>query len=274
MPAGDIGVGRTRDRLPLRSVPAHGEPLRVRRATGKGIGYGARSVRKESTGYGAASSCAMLARREQDVEGRTCIVSGSATSPSTRSRSCNRWAHRSSPARTRRVSRTTRRASTSSCCARSRRSSAWPSQRLRRASAALARATRPAATCGDPVRRSAPLRDAERARRQGREAPRRQRLHRRRRGCEHAGDTGRVRVFTERGVLFGPGKAANAGGVSTSALEMQQNARRDRWTFQLHGGAVLRDHGTDPRHLLRLRMSMVPGRLRRRCEHRRLHQGR
>jgi len=40
-----------------------------------------------------------------------------------------------------------------------------------------------------------------------------------------------VEVFRERGVLFGPGKAANAGGVSTSALEMQQNASRDRWTF-------------------------------------------
>jgi len=35
----------------------------------------------------------------------------------------------------------------------------------------------------------------------------------------------------ENGVLFGPGKAANAGGVATSALEMQQNARRDQWTF-------------------------------------------
>jgi glutamate dehydrogenase (NADP+) len=40
-----------------------------------------------------------------------------------------------------------------------------------------------------------------------------------------------VEVFRERGVLFGPGKAANAGGVATSALEMQQNASRDRWTF-------------------------------------------
>ncbi|WNB85815.1 NADP-specific glutamate dehydrogenase [Cellulomonas sp. ATA003] len=34
------------------------------------------------------------------------------------------------------------------------------------------------------------------------------------------------------GVLFGPGKAANAGGVATSALEMQQNASRDSWTFE------------------------------------------
>ncbi|WP_026819576.1 NADP-specific glutamate dehydrogenase [Arthrobacter castelli] len=39
-------------------------------------------------------------------------------------------------------------------------------------------------------------------------------------------------VFHDAGVLFGPGKAANAGGVATSALEMQQNASRDSWTFE------------------------------------------
>jgi glutamate dehydrogenase (NADP+) len=41
-----------------------------------------------------------------------------------------------------------------------------------------------------------------------------------------------IEVFREAGVLFGPGKAANAGGVATSALEMQQNASRDVWTFE------------------------------------------
>ncbi|SFV29706.1 NADP-specific glutamate dehydrogenase [Hyphomicrobium facile] len=41
-----------------------------------------------------------------------------------------------------------------------------------------------------------------------------------------------VRVFMEGNVLFAPGKAANAGGVATSALEMQQNASRDSWTFE------------------------------------------
>ena len=38
--------------------------------------------------------------------------------------------------------------------------------------------------------------------------------------------------FLEAGVAFGPGKAANAGGVATSALEMQQNASRDSWSFE------------------------------------------
>ncbi|MCC6196740.1 MAG: NADP-specific glutamate dehydrogenase [Burkholderiales bacterium] len=41
-----------------------------------------------------------------------------------------------------------------------------------------------------------------------------------------------IRLFREAGVLFGPGKAANAGGVATSALEMQQNASRDSWSFE------------------------------------------
>jgi len=41
-----------------------------------------------------------------------------------------------------------------------------------------------------------------------------------------------VKVFLEAGIAFGPGKAANAGGVATSALEMQQNASRDFWSFK------------------------------------------
>ncbi|WP_288864870.1 NADP-specific glutamate dehydrogenase [uncultured Corynebacterium sp.] len=40
-----------------------------------------------------------------------------------------------------------------------------------------------------------------------------------------------IEVFRERKIGFGPGKAANAGGVATSALEMQQNASRDSWSF-------------------------------------------
>jgi len=41
-----------------------------------------------------------------------------------------------------------------------------------------------------------------------------------------------VEVFLSRGVLFAPGKAANAGGVATSALEMSQNSMRYSWTFE------------------------------------------
>ena len=51
---------------------------------------------------------------------------------------------------------------------------------------------------------------------------------------------GGVRVFQEAGIAYGPGKAANAGGVATSALEMQQNASRDTWSFE-HTEERLRD---------------------------------
>lgn len=40
-----------------------------------------------------------------------------------------------------------------------------------------------------------------------------------------------IQVFLQNGVLFAPGKAANAGGVATSALEMSQNSARLSWSF-------------------------------------------
>ena len=39
-----------------------------------------------------------------------------------------------------------------------------------------------------------------------------------------------VDLFIEKGVSFGPGKAANAGGVACSGLEMAQNSQRWMWT--------------------------------------------
>ena len=41
-----------------------------------------------------------------------------------------------------------------------------------------------------------------------------------------------IEVFQKAGILYAPGKAANAGGVATSALEMEQNASRTRWDFE------------------------------------------
>ncbi|MCC8180627.1 MAG: glutamate dehydrogenase, partial [Planctomycetes bacterium] len=39
-----------------------------------------------------------------------------------------------------------------------------------------------------------------------------------------------VNYFVEKKILYGPGKAANAGGVATSGLEMSQNSIRMSWT--------------------------------------------
>jgi glutamate dehydrogenase (NADP+) len=49
-----------------------------------------------------------------------------------------------------------------------------------------------------------------------------------------------VEQFVKAGILYGPGKAANAGGVATSGLEMSQNAAHTQWTREqvderLHG---------------------------------------
>jgi glutamate dehydrogenase (NADP+) len=39
-----------------------------------------------------------------------------------------------------------------------------------------------------------------------------------------------IEVFLAKKILYGPGKAANAGGVATSGLEMSQNSRRMSWS--------------------------------------------
>jgi len=41
-----------------------------------------------------------------------------------------------------------------------------------------------------------------------------------------------IETFQKAGILFGPAKAANAGGVATSGLEMSQNSERLSWTFE------------------------------------------
>ncbi len=65
-----------------------------------------------------------------------------------------------------------------------------------------------------------------------------------------------VEVFMQAGLLFAPGKAANAGGVATSGLEMTQNSMRLNWNREevderLHGimkniHEACREHGKQP----------------------------
>ena len=42
---------------------------------------------------------------------------------------------------------------------------------------------------------------------------------------------GAINQFLKAGIAYGPAKAANAGGVATSQLEMEQNAGMTAWTF-------------------------------------------
>ena len=41
-----------------------------------------------------------------------------------------------------------------------------------------------------------------------------------------------IETYLSNGLLYGPAKAANAGGVATSGLEMSQNSLRLSWTFE------------------------------------------
>ena len=45
-------------------------------------------------------------------------------------------------------------------------------------------------------------------------------------------EPGATQQFVDKGILYGPGKAANAGGVATSGLEMAQNAAFTSWTAE------------------------------------------
>ena len=51
-------------------------------------------------------------------------------------------------------------------------------------------------------------------------------------GANMPSTTEATEVFLQNKILFAPGKAANAGGVATSALEMSQNSERLSWTFE------------------------------------------
>ena len=49
-----------------------------------------------------------------------------------------------------------------------------------------------------------------------------------------------IQVFVDKGILYGPGKAANAGGVATSGLEMSQNSLRMAWSREEVDGHLQR----------------------------------
>ena len=51
-------------------------------------------------------------------------------------------------------------------------------------------------------------------------------------GANMPSTTEAINYFLEHKILFGPAKAANAGGVATSGLEMTQNSMRIHWTFE------------------------------------------
>ena len=81
-----------------------------------------------------------------------------------------------------------------------------------------------------------------------------------------------VEVFLGKKILFGPGKAANAGGVSVSGLEMTQNSMRLQWTNDEVDKRLQRHHEGHPQPVRALRRAGRLHQLRGWRQHRRLPQ--
>jgi glutamate dehydrogenase (NADP+) len=231
VPAGDIGVGGREIGYLFGQYKRMTNAYESGVLTGKGLGFGGALVRTESTGYGTAFFVReMLATKGLDVEGRTAIVSGSGNVATYATQKLQQMG-----------------ANVVACSDSSGvvHDPAGIDLALLRQVKEVERGRvsdyadrRPSARYlerGDvwsiPCDIALPC--ATQNELNGKDAKRLADN-----GCIAVAEGANmpctpeaVEVFRERGVLFGPGKAANAGGVATSALEMQQNASRDRWTF-------------------------------------------
>ena len=88
-------------------------------------------------------------------------------------------------------------------------------------------------------------------------------------GANMPSDPDAINIFQDSNVLFGPGKAANAGGVAVSGLEMSQNSMRIRWEREevdqklltimksIHSACVV--HGDNKKHIDYVKGANVSG---------------
>jgi len=238
VPAGDIGVGG-------REIGfLFGQYKRLRNEftgvlTGKGLNWGGSLIRPEATGYGAVYFAAeMLATRGQTLEGKVCLVSGSGNvaqytvekllqlgaRPVTLSDSDGFIYDESGISREKlafvMTLKNMRRGRIREYADRFNEATFTPAD---------ARADhnplwdRPA-ECAFPsaTQNEVNARDAANLLRNG--------VFVVSEGANMPTVLDGVRQFLDAGILYGPAKAANAGGVATSGLEMSQNSMRLSWT--------------------------------------------
>jgi len=232
VPAGDIGVGARELGFMFGQYKRITNRYESGVLTGKGLDWGGSLVRKEATGYGASFFVAeMLRARSDSLDGKTCVVSGSgnvaiytiekihelggkviACSDSNGVIIHDKGIDLEAVCRIKEVER--------------RRISAYLEQHKD------ARYVEGGNIWDIPCQVAMP--SATQNELNGRDA--RKLLSQ---GCIAVGEGANmpttpegVRVFLDSGIAYGPGKAANAGGVATSSLEMQQNASRDSWSFE------------------------------------------
>jgi glutamate dehydrogenase (NADP+) len=238
VPAGDIGVGG-------REIGfLFGQYKRLRNEftgvlTGKGLNWGGSLIRPEATGYGAVYFAAeMLSTRGQTLEGKTCLVSGSGNvaqytveklldlgaKPVTLSDS-NGFIHDEAGIDREKLAfvmelKNQRRGRIEEYAGKYRTATYSPADpRLdhnplwtRKADAAFPSATQNEINGKDAANL---LKNGVFVVSEGANMPTTQ---------------DGVEVFLDQKILYGPGKAANAGGVAVSGLEMAQNSMRFGWT--------------------------------------------
>jgi len=233
VPAGDIGVGQREIGYMFGQYKRMSNRYESGVLTGKGLTWGGSRVRTEATGYGATYFVErMLQRRGESLDGRKVIVSGSGNVAIYTIEKVQQLGGRviacsdSSGyvvdekgidlALLQEIKERRRGRVSDYATARGRDATFVPEGRVWEVAADIAM---PSATQNELNGQDARnlIANGVRAVGEGANMP-----------CTPEA----VRLFAEAKVLFAPGKAANAGGVATSALEMQQNASRDSWTFE------------------------------------------
>jgi len=250
VPAGDIGVGG-------REIGfLFGQYKRLANEftgvlTGKGLNWGGSLIRPEATGYGAVYFAAeMLATRGETLEGKTCLVSGSGNvaqftveklldlgaKPVTLSDS-NGYIYDEAGIDRDKLAfvkelKNLRRGRIKEYAEK------YPSAEFTPLAMEPGRGTDPIwqhpADCAFPsaTQNEINKEDAQNLLRGG--------VYVVSEGANMPTEPAGVELFLDAGILYGPGKAANAGGVATSGLEMAQNSMRFAWSREevdqrLHG---------------------------------------
>ncbi len=231
VPAGDIGVGGREIGYLFGQYRRLTNRHEAGVLTGKGIGWGGAQVRTEATGYGAVFFLQeMLARRGEDLDGRTAIISGSGNVAIYAIEKLHQLGAKAITASDSsgyvvdeagidlellKQIKEVERVRISEYAERRPSARFVPGRRVWevQGDVAIPSATQNELDANDAA---ALIKNGVVGVSEGANMP---------------STPDAVEAFQAAGVLFAPGKAANAGGVATSALEMSQNASRQRWGF-------------------------------------------
>jgi glutamate dehydrogenase (NADP+) len=238
VPAGDIGVGG-------REIGfMFGQYKRVRNEfvgvlTGKGLNWGGSLIRPEATGYGAVYFAAeMLTTRGETLEGKTCLVSGSGNvaqyaiekildlggKPVTCSDSSGYIYDEAGIDREKQAFilelKNVKRGRISEYADKFKSAVFTPADKAKDFNPLWDHKAECAFPCATQNEINA--KDAANLLKNG--------VYLVSEGANMPTVPEGVNLFVEKGILYGPGKAANAGGVATSGLEMSQNSLRLSWT--------------------------------------------